>query len=171
MESVASCHPQHPGISHSITPKSTCGTPSSREILRVPTGFCEIPQDPVRFQKIQLPLGGVLTSPIYKAYILFMIEYIYSEIILYRHCSICLVKIFANVLWVETTAQRNELPEQRAILNSEEETFSIQAWEPHKSPDPMDCNLPGSAEHEVLQARILEWVAMPSSRESSQHRD
>ena len=28
----------------------------------------------------------------------------------------------------------------------------------------MDCNLPGSSVHGILQARILEWVAMPSSR-------
>ena len=27
--------------------------------------------------------------------------------------------------------------------------------------DPMDCSLPGSSVHEILQARILEWVAMP----------
>ena len=37
--------------------------------------------------------------------------------------------------------------------------------------DPMDCNPPGSSVHGILQARILEWVAMPSSRESSQPRD
>ena len=30
--------------------------------------------------------------------------------------------------------------------------------------DPMDCGLPGSSVHGVLQARILEWVAIPSSR-------
>ena len=30
---------------------------------------------------------------------------------------------------------------------------------------------PGSSVHGILQARILEWVAMPSSRGSSQHRD
>ena len=34
--------------------------------------------------------------------------------------------------------------------------------------DPMDCSLPGSSIHGILQARILEWVAMPSSRRSSQ---
>ena len=34
--------------------------------------------------------------------------------------------------------------------------------------DPMDCSPPGSSVHGILQARILEWVAMPSSRESSQ---
>ena len=31
----------------------------------------------------------------------------------------------------------------------------------------MDCSPPGSSVHGILQARILEWVAMPSSRGSS----
>ena len=34
--------------------------------------------------------------------------------------------------------------------------------------DPMDCSLPGFLVHGDSQARILEWVAMPSSRGSSQ---
>ena len=33
--------------------------------------------------------------------------------------------------------------------------------------DPMDYRLPGCSVHGILQARILEWVALPSSRESS----
>ena len=33
--------------------------------------------------------------------------------------------------------------------------------------DPMDSSLPGSSVHGILQARILEWVALPSSREFS----
>ena len=37
--------------------------------------------------------------------------------------------------------------------------------------DPMDCGPPGSSVHGILRARILEWVAMPSSRASSRHRD
>ena len=37
--------------------------------------------------------------------------------------------------------------------------------------NPIDCSLPGSSVHGILQARILEWVAMPSSRGSSQPRD
>ena len=37
--------------------------------------------------------------------------------------------------------------------------------------DPMDCSLPGSSVHGILQARILESVAMPSSRVSSWCRD
>ena len=32
--------------------------------------------------------------------------------------------------------------------------------------DPMDCSPPGSSVHGILQARILEWVDMPSSRGS-----
>ena len=30
---------------------------------------------------------------------------------------------------------------------------------------PMDCSPPGSSVHGILQARILEWVAVASSRE------
>ena len=37
--------------------------------------------------------------------------------------------------------------------------------------DPMDGSPPGSSVHGILQARILEWVAIPSSRESSGPRD
>ena len=37
--------------------------------------------------------------------------------------------------------------------------------------DPMDCSSPGSPVHGILQARILEWVAIPFSRGSSQPRD
>ena len=33
---------------------------------------------------------------------------------------------------------------------------------------PVDHSLPGSSAHEIFQARILEWVAVPSSRASSQ---
>ena len=37
--------------------------------------------------------------------------------------------------------------------------------------DPMDCSPPGSSVHGIHQARILEWVAMYSSRGSSRPRD
>ena len=37
--------------------------------------------------------------------------------------------------------------------------------------DPMDCSLPGSSLHGILQARVLEWVATSFSRGSSQLRD
>ena len=37
--------------------------------------------------------------------------------------------------------------------------------------DPMDCSSSGSSIIGILQARILEWVAMPSSRATFQPRD
>ena len=37
--------------------------------------------------------------------------------------------------------------------------------------DPMYCSLPGSSVHEILRARILEWVARPFSRGSFPPRD
>ena len=33
--------------------------------------------------------------------------------------------------------------------------------------NPVDCSPPGSSDHGILQARILEWVVIPSSRGSS----
>ena len=37
--------------------------------------------------------------------------------------------------------------------------------------DPMDCSQPSSFVHGILQARILQWVAISFSRRSSQPRD
>ena len=37
--------------------------------------------------------------------------------------------------------------------------------------DPTDYSLPGPSVHEILQAGILEWIATPSSRQSSWPRD
>ena len=37
--------------------------------------------------------------------------------------------------------------------------------------DPMDRSPPGSSVHGILQARILEWVAIPFSKRSSRPRD
>ena len=36
--------------------------------------------------------------------------------------------------------------------------------------DPLNCSLPGFSVHGILQTRIMEWVAMPSSRGSSHPR-
>ena len=37
--------------------------------------------------------------------------------------------------------------------------------------NPMDCSPPRSSVHRIFQARVLVWVAMPSSRGSSRPRD
>ena len=35
----------------------------------------------------------------------------------------------------------------------------------------MDCSIPGSSVYEILQATVLEWVAIPFSRGFSQPRE
>ena len=37
--------------------------------------------------------------------------------------------------------------------------------------DSMDYNLPSSSVHGIFQARILEWISIPFSREASQPRN
>ena len=37
--------------------------------------------------------------------------------------------------------------------------------------DPMGCSPPGSSVHGILQARILDWVVIPSSKGLSQPRN
>ena len=42
------------------------------------------------------------------------------------------------------------------------------AWLCPDSCDPMNCSLPDSSVHEISQARILEWAAIPFSKDSPQ---
>ena len=61
-----------------------------------------------------------------------------------------------------------------AIPTSSHEGLHVSAKSLQKCPtlyNSMDCSLPDSSDHGIPQARILEWVAMSSSRGSSQPRD
>ena len=49
------------------------------------------------------------------------------------------------------------------------ESIVVQSW--LTLCNPMDCSPPGSSIHGILQARVLEWVAIPFSRGSSWPRD
>ena len=44
-------------------------------------------------------------------------------------------------------------------------------WSCQTLRDPMDCSLLGPFVHGIFQTKILEWVAVSSSRGSSQQRD
>ena len=74
-----------------------------------------------------------------------------------------LVEGAGKVLWILWRCLRMDAP------NAKPQVLVIQScpilW------DPMDCSPPGSSVHGILQPRILEWVAMPFSRGSSQPRD
>ena len=55
-------------------------------------------------------------------------------------------------------------------MDSKEESVSYSVVSDSCDP-PMDCSPPGSPVHGIMQARILEWVAISSSRGSSQPKD
>ena len=59
-------------------------------------------------------------------------------------------------------------------MNMKEESESVSYSFVQSCPtlcNPMDCSLPGSSVLGILQARILEWVAIPFSRGSSRPGD
>ena len=63
-------------------------------------------------------------------------------------------------------------PALTLILSStHSESESVSCSVESDSLDPIDSSLPGSSVLGILQVRILEWVAMPSSRGSSWPRD
>ena len=71
-----------------------------------------------------------------------------------------------------------ELPVQQNLGScpiGSREASSVYAWKLAQSCptlcNPLDCSLPGSSVYEILQAGILEWVAIPFSRESSRPKD
>ena len=64
--------------------------------------------------------------------------------------------------------------QEQALKGSSHVPESQSGYHDQSSPDTsdaMDCSPPGSSVHGILQARILEWVVLPSSRGSSQPRD
>ena len=59
----------------------------------------------------------------------------------------------------------------KSLLNTLSEWVSEVAQSCPTLCDPVDCSPPGSSVHGILQARILEWVAISFSRGSSHPRD
>ena len=72
------------------------------------------------------------------------------------------------------SSQRNHCPSFRLFFGEPKLKLHmcvVEVWVTQSCPtlcDPMDYSLPGSSVHGILQARILQWVAMPFSRGSSQ---
>ena len=80
------------------------------------------------------------------------------------YVGLCLVSESA-VLQIDNHSQDSGTQHGKTV-----EASCVHATSPQKCPtlcDPMDCNPPGSSVHRILQAIILEWVAMPSSSGSS----
>ena len=94
-------------------------------------------------------------------------------------CHITLSRVPLAIQWIVPPhlkqAETSPPPDTHTLFCSK--TFSViqDWWSSHsvvsESYDPMDCSLPGSSVHGISQARILEWIAISFSRESSWHRD
>ena len=88
--------------------------------------------------------------------------------------EICWAKKIMAIIFLSLLSRTAEL----SLLCTQNVTFYAQCrkWKSVTQSyptlcDPMDCSLPGSSVHEILQARILEWVAISFCRGSSQPRD
>ena len=63
--------------------------------------------------------------------------------------------------YTEKRRERKEIEVARRIKESEAIQSCLTLY------DPMDCSLPGSSVHGILQAIVLEWIAIPFFRGSS----
>ena len=90
--------------------------------------------------------------------------------------SVCILNIYTSR---ELNLKKYKLQGVFAISLVLYITFSIVVWFMYAQSlqlcptlcNPMNCSLPGSSVHGILQARILEWVAMLSSKRLFQPRD
>ena len=65
----------------------------------------------------------------------------------------------------------NHLSVSLLSISSVPESESVVAQSCLTAGNPTDCSPPGSSVHGILQARVLEWVAIPFSKGSSHPRD
>ena len=86
--------------------------------------------------------------------------------------------LWMSTSWMEEEVSEIDLSEEiREFVNREKRikiSLKTETEVAQSRPtlcEPMDCSLRGSSIHGISQARILEWVAISFSRESSQPRD
>jgi len=71
-----------------------------------------------------------------------------------------------TVIAPEAQTQRSQEKETRLLVMTPIDQVEVKVLLTQSCPalcNPMDCSPPGSSVHGILLARILEWVAMPSS--------
>ena len=95
----------------------------------------------------------------------------YSFFIFYLRFPVKIVSSLSLLFLVSSIRKPSGLPKCEVIITK---SFHVCAKSPQTCPtlcDPMDCGPPGSSVHGILQAKMLEWVAISSYRGSSQPRD
>ena len=95
-------------------------------------------------------------------------SYVYNEVntsfvIFLKHCLRGLGAGCSKVGCSESNKEHSLYWESHSVVNSLHERVGHSVMS--------TCSPPGSSLHEILQARILEWIAIPFSRGSSQLRD
>ena len=97
-----------------------------------------------------------------------LIDYLVMVVQLYEYANHWIGGYYVSELYgIRTTSQLSCFWKVLAILKMK---VLVAQLCPTVS-DPVDCSPPGSSVHGILQARILEWVAIPFSRGSSWPRD
>ena len=90
-----------------------------------------------------------------------------------RECAPTLVGKATSTGWNETRIRNTRmiLPARPCVMHSTWIGYCVSAQSCPTLRDPTDCSPPSSSIRGIFQARIVEWVATSSSRESSQPRD
>ena len=95
------------------------------------------------------------------------LRFLHSQIIIFPSYTILLKKVTLHSSYIRC-GHKSSLTETLNMCVC----VSAKSLQSRPTPCiPTDCSLTGSSVHGILQARILEWVAMPSSRGSSWPRD
>ena len=77
-----------------------------------------------------------------------------------------------GVMWDPVAGERSLLPVKQRGCDLPGGSMNVKVAQSCPTLcNPMDCSPPGFSVHGILQARRLEWVAVPLSRVSSQLRD
>ena len=90
-----------------------------------------------------------------------------------RRFTVSLFFILLSLLYVKITLVQADPKKKltRSLVSKALESASEVTRSCPTLCDPVGCSLPSSSVHGILQARILEWVAISFSRGSSQPRD
>ena len=81
-------------------------------------------------------------------------------------------KDYTYIIYIKAKKTKNKTKKVCAYMYSHElfwcvRTYMLSYFGHVRLYNCMDCSLPGSSVDGILQARVLEWVAMPCSRGST----